>query len=122
MAARTRGQREAEITRAIIQFEKDYLGRGPADARTYFVGDMILVRLTGILTPAEVKVAQTEEGRLLVKRTRRMLFETSRPLLEDIVQRILGCNVISLHTDMSTVTGERVIVLTVDEDLDERFA
>lgn len=122
MAAKTRGQREAEMTRAIIQFEKDYLGRGPADARTYFVSDMILVRLTGILTPAEVKVAQTEEGRLLVKRTRRMLFETSRPLLEDMVRRILGCSVISLHTDMSTVTGERVIVLTVDEDLDERFA
>ncbi len=109
------------MTRAIIQFEKDYLGRGPTDARTYFVHDMIVIRLIGILTPAEVKVAETEEGRLLVKRTRRMLFETSRPLLDEIVRRILACRVISLHTDMSTVTGERVIVMTVDTDLNERF-
>jgi uncharacterized protein YbcI len=118
---KTRGEAEAEFTRAIVKFEKEYLGRGPVDARTLFINDLILVRLRGILTPAEVKLAETHEGRTLVKETRRQLFESSRPLLETIVEEITGCRLISLHTDMSTRTGERVIVLTVDADLSERF-
>lgn len=118
---KTRGEAEAEFTRAIVKFEKEYLGRGPVDARTLFINDLILVRLRGILTPAEVKLAETHEGRTLVKETRRQLFESSRPLLETIVQEVTGCRLISLHTDMSTRTGERMIVLTVDADLSERF-
>lgn len=119
---KSRGEVEAEFSRAIIKFEKDYLGRGPLDARTFFINDMILVRLRGVLTPAEIKLAETPEGQVLVKETRRRLFETSRPLLEAIVRDVVNCKLISLHTDMSTRTGERVVVLTLDINLDDRFA
>lgn len=118
---KTKGQLEAELTEAIIRFEKEYLGRGPLEARTFLIDDLVLIRLRGILTPAEMKLAESREGTLLVKETRRQLFETSRPLIEDIVHRILGVDLVSLHTDMSTNTGERVIVLTVDADLSELF-
>lgn len=118
---RTRGELEAEFTKAMIQFEKEHLGRGPVDARTFFLDDMIVVRLRGILTPAEVKLAETRDGQALVKEVRRQLFETSRLLVEGIVRQIVGCNVISMHTDMSTKTGERVVVLTVDRNLEEQF-
>ena len=121
MKRKTRGQSEAEFTEAIIKFEKEYLGRGPQEARTFFLNDMILVRLRGILTPAEMKLSESREGQELVKETRRQLHESSRPLLEGVVRDILGCGVISLHTDMSTKTGERIIVFTVDTDLDEQF-
>ena len=121
MKRKTRGQSEAEFTKAIIKFEKEYLGRGPLEARTFFLKDMILVRLRGVLTPAEMKLAESREGQALVKETRRQLHESSRPLLEDVVRDIVGCGVISLHTDMSTKTGERIIVFTVDTDLDEQF-
>ena len=118
MKKKTRGEHEAEFTKAMIKFEKEYLGRGPQDVKTIFLGDMILVRLRGILTPAEMKLAESREGRELVKESRRQLFESSRPLIEDIVQEIAGCSVISLHTDMSTKTGERMVVLTVDANFD----
>lgn len=121
MTKKTQGQLEAEFTKAIIKFEKEYLGRGPLDARTFFIQDMVLVRLRGILTPAEMKLAENREGQMLVKETRRQLFETSRVLLEDMVRDILGCQLISLHTDMSTKTGERVVVLTVEVDLNKKF-
>jgi uncharacterized protein YbcI len=121
MVRKTRGQLEADFTKAIIKFEKEYLGRGPEEARTFFIQDMILVRLQGILTPAEAKLAESREGQTLVKETRRQLFESSRPLLEAIVGEIINCNVVSLHTDMSTKTGERVVVLTVDKNLEEEF-
>lgn len=117
----TRGELEAEFTKAVIKLEKEHLGRGPLDARTFFINEMIVVRLRGILTPAEVKLSESREGRTLVKETRRQLFETTRSLLEAIVEDLLGCKVISLHTDISTRTGERLIVLTLDVDLDKRF-
>ena len=117
----TRGMAEANFSKAIIQFEKEYLGRGPLDTRTFFLGDMILVRLRGLMTPAEQKLAAEADGRDLVKEMRRQLFESSRPLLEEIVQTIVGAQVISLHTDMSTKTGERMIILVVDTDLDKKF-
>ena len=121
MTRKTRGQYEAEFTKAIIKFEKEYLGRGPLEARTFFLEDMIVVRLRGILTPAEAKLAESREGQILVKETRRQLFETSRSILDEMVRKILDCEPISLHTDMSTKTGERVIVITVDVDLEKKF-
>jgi uncharacterized protein YbcI len=111
---------EAEFTEAIIKVEKEFLGRGPLEACIFFVQDMILVRLRGVLTPAEMKLAESREGQTLVKETRRQLFETSRALLlDEIVRQILDCELISLHTDMSTKTGERIVVITVDTDLDK---
>ncbi len=117
----TRGMVEAAFTKAIIQFEKEHLGRGPLDTRTTFLGDMILVRLMGLMTPAEQKLATSGDGRDLVKEMRRQLFESSRPLLEEIVQEVVNCQLISLHTDMSTKSGERIIVFVVDADLDKQF-
>jgi uncharacterized protein YbcI len=121
MKKKSQGETEAEFTRAMIQFEKSYLGRGPEDVRTFFLNDMIIVRLRGVLTPAEVKLSETRDGQELVKETRRRLFESSRPMLEQMVQEIVGCKVVSLHTDVSTRSGERVVVLTVDTNLDERY-
>lgn len=121
MPKKTRGEYIAEFTNAIIKFEKEYLGRGPLEAKTFFVDDMILIRLRGVLTPAEIKLAETAEGMALVKQSRRELFEVSQPLLQDIVHSILGCELISMHTDMSTQTGERVIILTIDTTLDDLF-
>ncbi len=120
MMQKTIGQLEADFTRSMVQFEKDYLGRGPKDARSYIIGDMVLVRLQGLLTPAEQKLA--ENNRTLVKETRRQLFESCRPLLEDMVEEILEVNMISMHTDISSKTGERIVVLTLDTNLSKKLS
>lgn len=111
---KTREEIEEEITQAMVRFEKDYFGRGPIEARSYLIEDMILVRMRGILTPAEQKLAESRDGMLMVKDMRRQLFETARPYLVEIVRNITGCRLVSLHTDLSTGTGERVVVLVVD--------
>jgi uncharacterized protein YbcI len=121
MTPLTRGETEATFTRAMIQMEIEYLGRGPEKARTFFIDDMVIVRLQGILTRAEIKLAESESGRELIKETRRQLFESAREHMEAMVQDILGCSLVSLHTDVSTKTGERVIVLIVDTNLEAKF-
>jgi len=112
---KTRGQLEAEISEAIIKFEKEYMGRGPDEARTYIVEDMVLVRLRGVLTPAEKQLAasDSQRGVTLIKGVRMELLEKGRNLLEAIVADVTGRRVRSLHTDISTVTGERVIIFTL---------
>jgi uncharacterized protein YbcI len=117
MNKKTRGEMEDEITKAMIRFEKDYFGRGPVDARTYIIQDMILVRLRGILTPAEQQLAESRDGMLMIKDMRRQLFETARPHLVEMVRQITGGRMISLHTDLSTSTGERIVVLVVDTNI-----
>jgi uncharacterized protein YbcI len=117
----SKGQLEAEITKAVIQFEREHLGRGPHEARTWIIQDMILIRLKGVLTPAEEKLAEDEEGKNLIKQMRMQLIERSRSLLESMIQGVTGVPVVSLHSDISTKTGERVIILTLAEDLEARF-
>lgn len=115
------GQVEAEISEAIIKFEKEYMGRGPVETKTYIIKDIIFVRLKGVLTPAEEKLAKSSEGGDLIKRTRVQLLEGARDLLENIIKGITACDIRSLHTDISTKTGERVIIFILTEDLEERF-
>ncbi len=115
-----KGQIEAEISEAIIKFEKEYMGRGPLETKTFIINDMVLVRLKGVLTQAEHQLVNTGEenkGRDLIKQVRIALLEKGRPLLEAVVESITGCKVKSLHTDISTVTGERVILFTLDTSL-----
>ena len=115
---RDRRQIEREISQAIIGFEKEYMGRGPLDTRTFIIEDMVLVRLKGVLTPAEHKLADAdseEPGRYLLKQVRQELIERGRHLLDACILDILGIAVTSLHTDISTKTGERIIVFTLEE-------
>ncbi len=113
---KTRGELEAKICRMIVQFEKEYMGRGPVETKCFLLEDLVLVRLKGVLTPAEIRLAASQErGRYLLKQVRQQLLDFGRPLLESAVEDILGVPVVSIHTDISTKTGERVIVFTLAE-------
>jgi len=117
MQLRTKGQIEGEVCEAMIRFEKEYMGRGPIEIKSYFIDDLLLVRLTGVLTKAELqlgKASDYQRGRELIKEVRIQLLEKGRPLLERVIEDITGRHVVSLHTDISTVTGERVIIFTLD--------
>jgi uncharacterized protein YbcI len=121
MPPRTIGQVEAEISSALIQFEKDFMGRGPRETKAYIIEDMVLVRLKGVLTPAEQQLAKNAEGTELIKRLRSNLLEQARELLSGTIEKVTGLPVTSLYTDISTRTGERIILFTLQENLAERF-
>src|SRR5258708_40226926 len=113
---KTRGEIEAAICEGIARFEQEYMGRGPKDIHTHLVSDFLVVRLQGVLTAAEQQLVKTlppEKGRDLLKQVRTQLIETARPLLEAMVQEATGARALSLHHDISTVTGEEVILFTL---------
>ena len=113
---KTQGEIEAAVCEGISRFEQEYMGRGPKDIHTYLLGDLLVVRLQGVLTAAEqhlVKSLPTERGRTLLKQVRGHLVETARPTLEVLIRKATGVKVVSLHHDVSTVTGEEVVLFTL---------
>jgi uncharacterized protein YbcI len=119
-----RGDIESEISRALIHFEKEFMGRGPVETRTYIVDDMILVRLKGVLTPAERTLSKSKSPRsgYLLKQVRNELLASCRPMLEALLSDIVNVHVVSIHTDISTKTGERVIVFTLKDKPDFNYS
>jgi uncharacterized protein YbcI len=118
---KTKGQLEAEIATAITRFDREHLGRGPHVVRAWIIQDMILLRLQGVLTPAEETLARDPDGHHLIKEVRRQLIEGSRSLLEEMILSITGVPVVSLHSDMSIKQRERVIVFTLADNLELRL-
>ena len=115
---KTQGEIEAAISQGIARFEQEYMGRGPKDIQTHLVGDLLVVRLHGVLTAAEQQLVKTllpEKGRDLLKQVRTQLIELARPVMETMVEAATGVKVLSLHHDISTTTGEEVMLFTLVE-------
>jgi uncharacterized protein YbcI len=115
---KTKGMLEAEISEAMIKFEKEHMGRGPVETKTYIIDDMVLVRLKGVLTKAETQLTKSNDGLGLIKQVRLKLLEEARHLLEAIIEEITRSRTKSMHTDISTTSGERVIIFILDRDLE----
>lgn len=119
---KSKGEIEAEISRAIVQFEIDYMGRGPKETSTHIVEDLVVVRLKGVLTPAEEQLTKSIDGKELVKKMRATLIDKARPLLYQVVGDITGTKILDLHTDISTESGERVFVFSLENNLQKSLA
>jgi len=115
---KTQGEIEAAICAGISHFQQEYMGRGPKDIQAHLIDDLLVIRLKGVLTAAEQHLVQTlpvERGRDLLKQVRVQLIETARPVLETMIEGVTGVKVLSLHHDISTVTGEELVLFTLNE-------
>ena len=120
MTRKTKGEVEAEISQVLVKFELEYMGRGPSDVRTHLLGDMVVVRLKGILTPAERQLVKAE-GVELIKQVRAKLLETGQSMLKQSLEELTGLSIVSMHSDLSTTTGERIIVFVMSGDVEKKF-
>ena len=121
MNRNTKSEVETFIRNAIIKFEQEFMGRGPTDVKAFILRDMVLVRLKGVLTPAERQLAKNVEGVDMVKRMRQNLIAQGREKLCSQIAAITGTEVTGLFTDIETQIGERVMVFTLEHDLDTHF-
>jgi len=114
----TQGEIEAAISKGVTIFMQEFMGRGPKDICTHLIGDLLVVRLQGVLTAAErhlVQALTADKGRDLLKEVRTHLVEVSRPRLEKMVEESSGMRCVSMHHDVSTVTGEELLLFTLKE-------
>jgi uncharacterized protein YbcI len=118
---KTKAELEAEITEAIVRYDVEYMGRGPKEARTYVVEDLILVRLKGVLTPAEQQLSTSTEGVELIKNMRSRLRENSKAEFSRVIRDATGVTVRDILTDISTASNERIFVFILDSSLGKQL-
>jgi CheY-like chemotaxis protein/uncharacterized protein YbcI len=114
--ALTQAESEAAICDGIIRFQEEYLGWRSEQVHAHLIKDLLVVRTKGVLTLAERQLGKSsspEKGRDLIKQVRKQLLEVARPMLESLVHEVTGVKVLSMHHDISTVTGEEVIVFSL---------
>ena len=112
----TQAESEAAICDGIIRFQEEYLGWGSGQIHAHLIKDLLVVRIRGALTLAERQLGKSsspEKGRDLIKQVRKQLLELARPMLESLVHEVAGVKVSSMHHDISTVTGEEVVVFSL---------
>ena len=115
---RTKGQIEAEISDAMVRLHREQTGRGPNQARAYIVEDLIIVRLQEVLTPAERQLTGNPHGQSLIKQFHQQMHEIARRELEQVIECHTGCKVTSVHSDVSTKTGEQMAIFVLDRNLE----
>jgi len=115
----TKGQIESQITESMTRFEREFLGKGPQYARTFIFDELVVVRLKGLMSQAEMRLCKAQEGIDLFKQMRSKLVEDSSDDINRLIAEACGCEVISMHTDISSRTGERVFVFTMERNLEE---
>ena len=117
-SAATRGEIEAAVCELVVRFEREYFGRGPKQIRAHLLGDLLLVRMSGVLTQAELQLvngSKAASGCDLVKRMRSQLIETASPLIEKIVENVTGVHVLSTLFDIGFSTDEEFILFTLSD-------
>ena len=138
---KSQGEIEAAVCDGISQFQQEFVGRWPRDIHAHLIGTLLVVRLQGVLTPAERQLVAAPahangdgeavgearmpalngggeangNGRALLKQVRAHMVATGRPRLEEVVETATGVKLVSVHHDISTVTGEEVIVFSLAE-------
>ncbi|WP_211306268.1 DUF2294 domain-containing protein [Trichococcus patagoniensis] len=115
----TKGQIESKLSEAISKFEIEQMGRGPEKIRTVIFQDLILIRLNGFLSISEKNLAKNPGGIQLIKNARTALFENAREELEATIKTVLDVNIVSTYSDVSTKTGEKIIAIVIDQDIEK---
>ncbi len=133
---KSQGEIEAAVCDGISRFQQEFVGRGPRDIHSHLVGNLLVVRLQGVLTPAERQLLAPPvsagvgddgdvktggngngngNGRSLLKQMRAHMVAVGRSKLAEIVEMAVGVKLVSVHHDISTITGEEMIVFSLSE-------
>ena len=115
---RRQSKAEAAISDEVMAFQHEFMGRGPERIRTRIVEDLVIVRSFGVFTSAEKQLTTSHEGRRIIKAMRQQVLEVGRSVLESIVQKHTGAEVVSVHSDISTKSGEWMDVFVLDRSLE----
>ena len=116
---RRQSKAEAAISDEMMAFQHEFIGGGPDRIRNRMVEDLVIVRSFGVFTSAEKQLTNTYEGRRLIKAMRQQVLEAGRPNLEAIVKKHTGAEVVSIHSDISTKSGEWMDVFVLDRSAEE---
>ncbi len=121
METKTKGQIEAKISEVITKFKVEHIGKGPKEAKTYIIEDMVVIRLKGALTTLERQLSKSPEGIEIVNRSRIYLLQKSQCVLENLLQKLLDVDIASFYVDVNVEIAEMFIVLGLTKDVETKL-
>jgi uncharacterized protein YbcI len=97
--ARDPGGRLAAISNALVGLKKEFYGKGPVAAKTYFNDDWVFTVLEGGLTRNEETLLAAGEE-LLVRQVRLRFQEAMTATICGAVEEIMGRRVLTYHSQI----------------------
>ena len=117
MGCKSKQEIENAVSQVMAKFLKEQMGEEAAAVITQVVGDTIIVRLKGVLPPAERHLAKNPEGEGLIRELKEKLIEKAKPLLEVMIEKLTEAKVVDIHSSFDVETGERIKIFTLNKDL-----
>jgi uncharacterized protein YbcI len=102
----------ARISRSVVSLLKEFYGRGPVKAKTYYTEDVVLVVLSGGFSPVEATLLAAGHGTAVTDQ-RTVFQEAMRGRFSEKVEEITGRKVISFmsaNDQRSDVTAQLFIL------------
>jgi len=118
MDGKTKQEIESAVNEAMTKFLKEQMAEEAEAVTTQVVGDTIIIRLKGVLPPAERHMIKDQKGAKLIKELKEKLIERAKPLLETMIKNLTNAEVIDIHSSFDVDTGERIEIFTLDKDLE----
>lgn len=117
----SKGKLEAVLAQEFVQFQKEMIGKGPQDIKVSIVKDMIIIRTYGVFSPAEQVLAEDKENELFLKSMNVRLIKHLSDKIKKKIVDIVGVEVEELFVDTSIKTNQRISVLTLKENIEDKF-
>lgn len=118
----SKGALEAELANSASRFQREQQGKGPIEVRAHILGDLLLIRSTGIFTAIESKLCASEAGRQLILSSRRELRSINHEEIETTLAQLCGCQVLRSHYDVNVEGAEQIEVFVLDQNLEQTFS
>ncbi len=101
-----------QLAKAAGEYQKKRSGHAPSAVTVVISQDMLVITLAGALTPAEMRMASSPEGRATVQEFHRLLFADSSAEFRDEIKRITGVEVRESIAEIESLTGTVVHAFT----------
>ncbi|TRY23608.1 DUF2294 domain-containing protein [Brevibacillus sp. LEMMJ03] len=110
---------EHEFSMLVREIRKEYVGSGPQQIRTRFVGPWAITEMKGNLTDVEKWMIDSNEGR-------RMIHETRTKMVKDIykhaevvekLETLVNAKLVTLFADINLESDVAITVFVFDRDI-----
>ena len=119
MKHKSRQEIESAVAEAMTKFLRKQMGERAAGVITEVASDAIIVRVKGIMPPAERYLIKNQEGMKLLKELKEKLIERAKPLLEAMIKNLIDAEVVDIYSSFNPASNEHIEIFTLDRSFDD---
>ena len=115
-STRNKADVEYAVMLAVLNFQKKFMQSNYSHVQVQLLEDQIIVDLTRTApTPAEQRLARTQEGRDQLRRMHQALFTVGQDILKEQLEELLARKIDEMVTDLDPLSGKNTIVIRLKE-------